>query len=935
MKKYKQYSFVHELNIHPKRGREAPKDRKLVHMFYDETGKKHCHVWGLTKHNKKVIPDYRPYVGVKPSKPRAQGKRTDMHGNFLEGGRTENLEDYYFKIKKDETLNEFQEVEKVDSEGKIYNIDELVASRVYGEIKPQFQFIADHYPGEIDYDLSMLHTWIVDIEVDSEGGYPDVDDPKKVITSITIKDLKRDQFFVLALKPWDKNKSVHKGTIDLKKITFKLCEPISRIEGDEDQTIMKEFKRLMRRIKPDVMVGFYSKNFDFPYLIGRAEHHGIDNKFVPYKDFDNYGYCFNGTPKMKQGRKERYPFIGGVQLLDYQMMYKKFIFTPREMYSLDYIASQELGETKLDYSEHDNLAALWREDPQLYIDYNIYDVELVHLLDQKLGLLDLTYTIAYFAKCNFNDVMGTVQPWDTIMHNELADRKMLSPPNIRKSKEQYPGAYVLPSPIGVQDWLFSVDLASLYPHVQQQYNISPETILDLEVDVDQEAIDDRFFNKQIDFDRQYILSASGNYFRKDKEGIIPQVLKGIYTNRKVAKNKMLKLMDEREIWKKENGIDVKTEFVDFPEGDLKDQWAELNKPISTLNNYQMAMKILMNSEYGALANRWFRYYDIRLARAVTLGGQLALKWAKEKLEQHPNAKKYKYRVVYGDTDSLYVSCEYVVEQIRLRNPDATDAEVVDQVVKFIKKKVQPIIDEGYEDLAEYMNANENRMFMETEKIITNALFSTKKRYAMNVLWDEGVTYPEPKLKVKGFEIVRSSTPKVIRDALKKAVSILLVDEEKLREYVKEQKRLFKGFNPEQVAFPRSANNIAKYQKVDALGDPIWDYKRKIFNPEKKTTSGTPIGVKAAIIYNRYVTDKNLGFPLVISGEKIKFIYLRQPNDIDEKVIGFIRKMPDGLKKYVDWNLQFEKTFLSPIHRIYENMGKVFTLQKETNILELF
>lgn len=931
--KYKQYSFVHEIDIF--RGKFIKKDkkgkwiknRKLVHIFYDETGKKHYHVWGKSKigplEDDIPIPDYKPYLGVAPITPKDHGKRTDMHGNFLQGGRLADLEAYYKELDNPKT-NDFQKVEKENEDGGRYTVNELVSSRLHGTIKPQFQFIGDKYPGKMNYDSSMLHVWIVDIEVDSEGGYPDVDDPVKVITSISIKDLKEDKIYVFALKPWDKDKSVHKDTsVDLNKVEFKLCEPKSSIEGDEDETIMRSFKRLMRSVQPDIMVGFYAKNFDFPYIIGRAEHYGIENTFVADSILDGYGYCYNGAARMKQGRKERYPFIGGVQLLDYQLMYKKFIFTPREMYSLDYIASQELGETKLDYSEHDNLAALWREDPQLYIDYNIYDVELIHLLDQKLDLLNLTYDLAYYAKCNFNDVLGTVQPWDTIMYSELRKRNMLIPPNIRKSKEEYPGAYVLPSPIGVQNWLFSVDLASLYPHVQQQYNISPETILDKHLeDIDQEAIDPRFFTKEIDFDQTHILSASGNYFRKDQEGIIPQVLKGIYADRKVAKNEMLKLMDNLEMWKAVHGIDVKTAFVDQPEGDLKDQWAEFNKPISAKNNYQMAMKILMNSEYGALANRWFRYYDIRLARAVTLGGQLALKWAQQALENHPYAKKYKYRVVYGDTDSLYISCEYLVEQLKLRNPEAPDGEIVAQVVKWIKKKIQPIIDNGYAELSEFVNANENRMFMETEKIITNALFSTKKRYAMNVLWDEGVIYPEPKLKVKGFEIVRSSTPKVIRDALKKAVSILLIDEEKLREFVKDEKRKFRDNIPEAIAFPRSANNIKKYSHKTV---------------EHKTTyiKGTPIGVKAAIIYNEYVTKRKLGFPLVISGEKIKFIYLTQPNDIDERVIGFIRKMPDPLKKYIDWNLQFEKSFLAPIYRIYENMGKVFTLQKETNILDLF
>jgi DNA polymerase elongation subunit (family B) len=418
------------------------------------------------------------------------------------------------------------------------------------------------------------------------------------------------------------------------------------------------------------------------------------------------------------------------------------------------------------------------------------------------------------------------------------------------------------------------------------------------------------------------MAANGCYFRKDKEGIVPGLLREIYDNRTVAKKEMIEWKVKLQAWKEEHDIDVKTEFTKYkgPE-ELRAKWAEFEKHITTKNNYQMAMKILMNSEYGALANIHFRYYDIRFASAITQCAQLALKWAAKRLIENPAAKKYRYHLIYGDTDSLYISVEHIVEQIKMRRPDITDADIVKQVNGFVAKIIQPILTKGYEDLAKYVNANENRMFMAHEKTITNALWTAKKRYALNVLWDEGVTYPKPKLKVKGIEIVRSSTPKIIRDALKESVAIMLKDEDLLPAYVKKQKADFKNNEILDIAFPRSANNIEKWVAEGSDGS-------------LHHTKGTPIGVRAAIVYNNAIRgEKNM--PVIMSGEKIKYVFLTMPNNYDQNVIGFLRRIPEDAVKYVDWDMMFEKSFMSVIDNIYRKMGKVFKQHRETNLSDLF
>jgi DNA polymerase elongation subunit (family B) len=544
-------------------------------------------------------------------------------------------------------------------------------------------------------------------------------------------------------------------------------------------------------------------------------------------------------------------------------------------------------------------------------------------MDDKLGLIDLICVTAYYAKVNYTDTLGTIGKWDSIFYNKLAEKDVMVPPKHHREKEKYKGAYVFEPEKKIHNWMIAVDLKSLYPHIQQQWNISPESLVAdhrdrLGIDI-RKGLDDRWLNQQIPTPEHSIMAMNGCYFSK-KEGIIPGILRGIYADRDIAKQKMLDWEQKLQTWKEAKGIDNKMEFSKYT-GPGRDEWAAMEKEISTYDNYQMAMKILMNSEYGALANVHFRYYDIRFASAITQCAQMALKTAAKKLMESSAQKKYKFHIVYGDTDSLYISVEHVVNQIKLRRPGITDVEIVKQVNLFEKKIVQPILDAGYEELAKYVNANENRMFMNHEKTITNGLWTAKKMYALNVLWDEGVTYAKPKLKVKGIALVRSSTPKVIRADLKEAVGIFLEDESRLADFVKEVKTKYKTHKPIEIAKAVAANNIERYLVTRADGSLSYGLK-------------TPIGVRAAIVYNNAIrNDKN--FPVAKSGEKLKFLYLRKPNNYDENVMGFIRNIPEGALKYIDWDLMFQKSFMAVIENIYRKMGKEFKTYKEVNLLDIF
>ena len=330
---------------------------------------------------------------------------------------------------------------------------------------------------------------------------------------------------------------------------------------------------------------------------------------------------------------------------------------------------------------------------------------------------------------------------------------------------------------------------------------------------------------------------------------------------------------------------------------------ELENEISALDNKQNALKILMNSEYGSLASPYFRYYDIRLASAVTLSGQWAIRHIENYLNSHSLQKKYKWEIIYMDTDSAFISIEYVINKIKEKHPDLTISELLDKIDKFVNTIIQPIIEEGFQQLAKYCNSDKNELVMKREKIISKCFWVAKKMYAM-LIWDkEGIRYETPQMNVKGLQIIKSTTPKIIRDRLKKSTELILSDQDLLVKYINETKELFFKTPYNEIAFPRGVNHIQKYI------DKAYTFKK-----------GTPIHSRGAIVYNRYIEQKGVQhiFPPIREGDKIKFIYLFIPNILGSNVISFHKRLPDEIIKYIDYDKMYYKTYFS----VLENFQKV-------------
>ena len=343
---------------------------------------------------------------------------------------------------------------------------------------------------------------------------------------------------------------------------------------------------------------------------------------------------------------------------------------------------------------------------------------------------------------------------------------------------------------------------------------------------------------------------------------------------------------------------------------------QLEKDISKYKNLQLAKKVQLNSAYGALGNQYFRFFDVRMAESITLSGQLSIRWIEARINEYLN-KLLKTEgedyVIASDTDSLYITFDRLVEQVFAKGDGVQDLDT-DRVVKFLddvaQKKIEPFIDQSYQNLADLMNAYAQKMFMKREAIADKGIWTAKKRYALNVYDNEGVRYSEPKLKVMGLEIVKSSTPASCREALKSAVKLIMSsDETTVQRYIADFRDEFKKLPFEDVAFPRGVTDLTKYQTN---------------GKELEFMKSTPIHVRGSLLYNHLLKQHKLEkrYESIKDGEKVKFCYLRTPNPVRQNVLSIMSSLPKefGLTDYIDYDTQFDKAFLEPISAILNAIG---------------
>lgn len=742
--------------------------------------------------------------------------------------------------------------------------EEVANFEIFGLTNFQYLFIHDKFYGEMKYDVSQINIIGIDIETDSSDGFPDILKADKEVTAITLS--RKGEKVVLGMKD------------------YKPAENVHYIKCKDEWHLLNNFLKIWQsgRYQPDIVTGWNIEFFDIPYLVNR-----ITNVLGSYeaKKLSPWGVLEERKIEVR-GRENQTFTPAGINVLDYLNLYKKFKFEMQESYKLDSIAEKELGVKKLDYSEYGSLDGLYVNNPQKFYDYNVHDVTLIDMLEEKLGFIELVIAFAYDAKVNYGDTMTTVRPWDIIIHNYLLDRSIVIH-QFKKTQnyESLIGGYVKEPKIGMSKWVVSFDLNSLYPHLIMQYNISPEMMVGREqyFPTIDSIIDGYAVIEGLDS-----TAANGVKFRKDKQGFLPALMEKMYDDRVDFKKKMIEAKQKLETISKEQTEERRL----------------IGNDIARYHNLQLAKKIQLNCAYGALGNEYFRWFSFDMAEAITMSGQLSIRWIERKMNEYLNdilkTSKVDY-VIASDTDSIYVNMEPMVKML-----GAVDTmKIVSAIDSFCEGPIQKMINKSYEELALQMNAYKQKMIMKRETIADKGIWRGKKMYILNA-WDvEGVRYSEPQLKIQGIEAVRSSTPKSCRSSIKEAIKLIMnSDEMAVQKYIADFKIKFMSLSFEEVAFPRGMKGLNKYKDRSTI-----------------YIKGTPIHVKGALLYNDLINRKGLTrkYQLIGDGDKIKFAYLKIPNILNDTVISVLDNLPEelGLQMYIDYNMQFQKCFLDPIKSILE------------------
>ena len=752
---------------------------------------------------------------------------------------------------------------------------------IFGNPKYEYAWISEHFSEQMPFDSSLLYEANIDIETESDNGFPDIEKADEPILSITIE---------------SKHKYVVFGMGDY----VPHMDSVTYIKCTNEIDLLQKFIAFWTSDYPDTVTGYNISLFDIPYLLHR----------ITRVLGDKAAKSLSPWHKLKQrkviimGRENSTYELVGINQLDWLELFKKFspIFA-QEQYSLDFIARTLIGESKLKY-ENVPGHRLHKVNYQKFIEYNIHDTTLVRKMDDKEKLLELAYLLAADAHVNPGDVFSQVRMWTQIIEDALyRSNKAVSAIRESFEKEPYAGGFVKDPKEGWWKWLASFDLTSLYPHLIMQWNISPDMLINAS-EYTQEMHDilaqgvsvETLLNKQIDTSKLkelgVTLTPNGQFFRIQEQGFVSKIISDMFDARASFKRQMLDGEKQIEI-NKAAGKSTK----------------ELEYLVTKFNNRQQTKKVCLNSYYGATGNEYFFLYDVRLASAVTLSGQFVIQWAERYVNKYINKALGTQNVDYviaADTDSLYITLDSLIK--RVFDTEPSPEQGIEFLDKVCKEKIQPVIHDAFKELAEYLNVYQQKMHMKRESLVDKAIWTGKKHYVLNVWDQEGVRYTEPKIKVKGLEMVRSSTPNICRKKMKESLKIILNGTEKdVQSFISDFKKEFMDSKPVEVASPRSCNGMEKYSNIRTIVE-----------------KGTPMQVCGALYYNHLLEKHNVTsrYPIIREGDKIKFINLIEPNPAKTHVISFHDEIPEefGLQEYINYDTQFDKTFLEPMKTILNALG---------------
>lgn len=783
-----------------------------------------------------------------------------------------------------ETLSE-QKTSIQDYKNYVFQASKDPSLNLFGTIDPIYQFISEKWPDTEGFDKSQINFVAFDIEVDSDRGFPYADRVEHPISAISLYSSKQNRYFSMGVKDFDKNLKY----IDLEgvKLEYIKCESEAELIGI--------FITLIKKLQPDILTGWNIKTFDVPYFTGRARFLLGDkalNELSPFNFFNEI--------EVENLDGEKIPSVDFcIPILDYIELYKFFTYGDKESYSLDNIASEELEKEKLEYdgSLHD----LYLKDHQKYIEYNIWDVALVKLLNDQMKLIYLATYLSYICKINFEDVFTTVLKWDVLLYNELKDRGYVIPPQKRVSKEPYLGGHVHEIEPCKKDFVVVYDINSLYPTIYIDWNVSPETLVEnlkLQRTIERLIDHDKTFPQKMSFEEELNWRVAVRKEYMDRADACLQDFDNSF-----LKENNVSMTANMEFWSLE-----KRGFVSDIMEKIYLRRVEIKKKMKTdkdpsLGIAEQALKILLNSGYGAFANVGLRYVDYKVASAITCTGRMIIKTLIEKLNQRIGSAGDCF---YCDTDSVMISMGPLMEKIENKYGKGSkkSLEVLrDKIAEVIEDEIVKITT----GISHKFNNYKNTLALKREGIADAGIFLKKKRYLLRNIENGSSFMDKPKIKIKGFEIVRSTTPKEIKKQLRYVINEFLFDErlEDFKKYMNDYYSEYVKFAPHIVARNVGVSDIEKWLDGNTI---------------KK---GVPIHVRASILYNLLVVKYGLESKGIVqrirSGDKVKYVYLKEPNPLRENVLAFFEKMPVefGSEQYVDYETLFEKTMLKPLEALTE------------------
>lgn len=743
---------------------------------------------------------------------------------------------------------------------------------VYGNNAYYYQWISDEYPEEdIDYDLSKIRVWSIDIECESENDFPHPETALERVNVIAFRDITNNITHVFGLEVYGKKYEAENETI--RYYAF-----------DNEEDMLFAFFEFFSKAEIDVLTGWSIDFYDIPYLINRGTNM-FGEKFVRCS-LSPWGRIQTEKVVFMEQQKTIYKLVG-INVIDYLRIYKKYTSEPRENFQLGYISNFEIGETKMGHDEYENFSEFYRNNYTKFVSYCIQDSLLIEKLEAKLKMMELTFTVAYQAHVNFEDVLSQVRTWDMLIFNWLKRRNIVIP--LKKSfakGEKYAGAYVKEPVPGFYKWVVSFDVTSLYPSIIKALNIGVETKVgrryafrDPQIFLNNlDAYKDAISNSLED---DFTLSVNGVNYDKSKISFFSELTQKLFLDRVEYKNQLKKCKAAGD----KNGA---TKF----------------------HLRQWATKIQLNSLYGAIGNQYFRFFDVENAEAVTLTGQFIIQFVERSLNQYLNkllnTKDFKY-VIYCDTDSVYITLDNFVN--KLGNVGSNIPKTIDILSKFAKEDLEIKIAGYFSQIEKMLNAVEGHLSMKREVVADSGIWIAKKRYIVNVYDSEGDRYETPKLKVMGIEIKKAVVPKFCRDKMEEAVKLILhyKDNEKLIDFIENTKKEFEQLPPEQIGCPTGVKGVQKY--IDSV-----TFVKK----------GCPLHTRGAIVYNSMLEKTKLDrkYQQIQDGDRIKYVLLKKPNPTQNKVIGFLTVFPPelDLQKYFDVDAQWEKCFIKPMNGILDAIG---------------